>query len=553
MGIFRIMKNKYLTIPEMILCAVLALAFSCSADYIQTGSFSPSVGYYLASAVLFAALTASAALLRYALSVGKPACASGSRFFAFFGRLMESRFHVIIIAALIFICWLPALWFLYPGTLINDTWGQLIQYIKFTSGEAALNDHHPVFDTLLMGTMIVPFAQKTGEWHYAIFFYVLLQSALTALAFSCTVRYVYKKLGLGAKAAALLTLVYCLLPIYPASTQTVSKDALYSWIFVFFSLLFMEIVRSEGEALRKGGFLAALTLAALFCCLTKKLGIYVLLGSLVILLLFLKRNRLFLLVPAVAAVLVMYVILPPLFSRLEVRPGGKQEKYSLPFQMTARYLKDHGDDVTEEEYEAIGKVLYVDQIAEAYDPTWADPVKLHKQKGADEDYLPYLKVWLQMGLRHPDSYIAAANSMLAGWFSWTEYAPLMDMEHRNQLDSRYIPKTVAIRYISEKSALSYRMMFDKLYENPFTRLFFTYGSYASLLPAFIVCTGFRKWKSGKRYWTAMVPMLLSLALGCWLAPASVHLEGKRYLYPITYTIPLLFMWCVYMYRENRED
>ena len=136
---------------------------------------------------------------------------------------MESRFHIFIVACLIFICWLPALWFLYPGTLINDTWGELIQFIKFTAGDPVLSDHHPVFDTFLLGAMIVPFSQKTGEWHYAIFFWVLLQSFLTSLAFSCTVDFVYKKLKPGIRAVLLMILFYCLLPIYPASTQTRKK------------------------------------------------------------------------------------------------------------------------------------------------------------------------------------------------------------------------------------------------------------------------------------------------------------------------------------------
>ena len=549
----KITNNHVLAFSDYLFCALLAPALTASSDYIQTGSFTPAVGYFAAAFVLFAALLLAAYILRTFLSGLPNASVPERRIFRLVRRVMESRFHVLIIALLIFVCWLPALWFLYPRTCINDTWGQLIQFIRFRGGEPVLSDHHPVFDTFLLGYMIVPFSQRTGEWHYAIFFYVLLQSFLTSLAFSCTVDYVYRKLKTDIRIVAFMILFYCLLPIYPASTQTVSKDALFSWIYVFFTIAYIEIVRSQGEALKKGAFLLWLSFLTVLCCLTKKIGIYVMLPSLVILFLFIRKNRLFLLIPAAAAVVVMYGILPPIFTSLEVQPGGQQEKYSLPFQMTARYLRDYGEDVTDAEYAVIDKVLNADIIADDYDPTWADPVKRHHQKGANEDFPPYLKVWLQMGLRHPDAYIAAANSMLAGWFSWTEYAPLMDMEHRNQLDSQYIPKTVAIRYISEKTAPSYKMMFDKLYENPFTRLFFTYGFYASLLPAFFAATIMRKWNSGKRSWLAFIPFFLSLLFGCWMAPASIHLEGMRYLYPITYTIPVLFVYCVYIYANSADS
>ncbi len=546
-------KNTVLAFSDYLFCALLAPAMTASSDYIQTGSFSPSVGYFPAAFALFAALLLAAFVLRSFLTKVPDHSAPERGVFRLVRRVMESRFHVVIIALLIFVCWLPALWFLYPGTCINDTWGQWIQFIRFRGGEPVLSDHHPIFDTFLLGYMIVPFSQRTGEWHYAIFFYVLLQSFLTSLAFSCTVDFVYRKLKSDIRIVTFMILFYCLLPIYPASTQTVSKDALFSWIYVFFTIAYIEIVRSQGESLKKGAFLVWLSFLTVLCCLTKKIGIYVMIPSLVILFLFIRKNRLFLLIPAAAVVLVMYGILPPIFAKLEVQPGGQQEKYSLPFQMTARYLRDYGEDVTEEEYTVIDKVLNADIIADDYDPTWADPVKRHHQKGANEDFPPYLKVWLQMGLRHPDAYIAAANSMLAGWFSWTEYAPLMDMEHRNQLDSRYIPKTVAIRYVSKETAPSYKMMFDKLYENPFTRLFFTYGFYASLLPAFFAATILRKWNNGNRSWLAFIPFFLSLLFGCWMAPASIHLEGMRYLYPITYTIPIMFVYCAYIYKNSADS
>ena len=547
------LNRRVLGVSDYLFCGLLALAFTASSDYIQTGSFTSSVGYFAAAFVLFIILLLSSCFLRTCLAKSAAAEVPERGFLKFVSRVMESRFHIFIVACLIFICWLPALWFLYPGTLINDTWGELIQFIKFTAGDPVLSDHHPVFDTFLLGAMIVPFSQKTGEWHYAIFFWVLLQSFLTSLAFSCTVAFVYKKLKPGIRAVLLMILFYCLLPIYPASTQTVSKDALFSWIYVFFTVAYLEIVFSEGESLRKGWFLTGISLLSVLCCLTKKIGFYVLLPSFMLLFLFLRKNRIRLLIPTAATVIVMFVILPFVFMKLEVQPGGQQEKYSLPFQMTARYLKDYGEDVTEEEYAVIDKVLNADIIARDYDPTWADPVKRHYQKGTNEDYLPYLKVWFKMGFRHPDAYLAAANSMLAGWFSWTEYAPLMDMEHRNQLDTQYIPKSVAIRYISEKTAASYKMMFDKLYENPFTKLFFTYGFYASILPAFFASTVLRKGNGRKRYWLAFIPFFLSLVLGCWMAPASVHLEGMRYLYPITYTIPLMFMWCVYIIKIDKQE
>ena len=40
-----------------------------------------------------------------------------------------------------------------------------------------------------------------------------------------------------------------------------------------------------------------------------------------------------------------------------IEPGGIQEALSLPFQQTARYVKEHEEEVTQEEKEAIKGVL----------------------------------------------------------------------------------------------------------------------------------------------------------------------------------------------------
>lgn len=112
---------------------------------------------------------------------------------------MNSRFAVYKVACIILFCWLPVLIVLYPGTLINDTWGQLSQFIRWTETGGAkgiLYDYHPIFDTFFIGVLIVPFAKLSGNWHFAIFTYVILQACLTSFSFSYSVLFLRKRLGL---------------------------------------------------------------------------------------------------------------------------------------------------------------------------------------------------------------------------------------------------------------------------------------------------------------------------------------------------------------------
>lgn len=549
------MERKILTSFEVVVILFLALAFTAAPYYIQQGYCHVTLGFLFSSFSLAMVLLAVAYAVRKFLSEHDwDKKESTCQWFAVWKQLLLGNHATLGIAVIIFAAWLIPLCFLYPGTFINDTWGELQQFIKFTNGMRGMSDHHPIFDTFVMGVLIVPLSQLTGKWHIVIFLYVLLQAVLTSLAFATTVTYALKKLNMGIRVATVLILIYALLPVFPTAVQTVSKDAMHSWGFVFFAVFYMELVRTSGRAMKEKGFLVKFLLVVLYCCLTKKVGIYVTGLSMLVAVFFLKNNRKYVLSVMAASVFLMSVVLPFVRTNLQIAPGGKQEMFSLPFQMTARYVKMYGNDITKEEYQILDKVLTMKDLANRYSPTNADPVKRYHQKANGKYYVKYIKVWFNQGLRHPHVYVAALNSMLSGWFSWKEYAPLMNNNWRSQHNKTMIPAWVPIRGITDGTANAYQEMYHNLYKTPVIQIFLSYGFYASLLPAFAVCTVLRRWKNKEiKYWLAILPTLLALMLGCWLAPVSYHLEGKRYLYPIVYTIPILMVWCLYIYKSNRME
>lgn len=549
------MGTKILSFVDVAITAVLALAFTASPYYISSGNCKITMGYVLTALITFIVFLTLTYIIRrflnnYEWNNKKPSL----KIIAAFEQILSQKNATLIIALIICAAWILPLCFLYPGTFINDTWGELQQFISYSKGEAAFSDHHPIFDTWIMSIIIVPLSQLTGKWHIMIFIYVLIQAVLTSLTFACTVTYVFKKLELGATVSGILLSVYCIIPVFPAAVQTVSKDALHSWGFVLFVLMYVELIRTNGLAIKEKGFLIKFIFVILYCCLTKKVGFYVIILSLAAAFIFQKNSRKYIVIPVVASILLMNGIMPIIRTNLQISPGGKQEMFSLPFQMTARYVKYHADDITDEEYEILDKVLTMDTLADRYDPTNADSVKDFYQKAEDKYYVKYIGVWFKQGVRHPGSYISAFNAMLSGWFSWSEYAPLMNNDWRNQHNTDLIPEWVAVRGITEGTADAYQEMFHNLYNSPFIQIFLSYGFYASLLPAFAVCTVFRKWKNkGTKYWMAICPTVFALFLGCWLAPVSSHLEGRRYLYPVLYTVPLMIMWCLYVYKNNKTS
>ena len=549
--------EKYLTKFDACLCAFLALAFSSSFNYIHNGDCAIDGVYLLSAFAFFVFLIGiNAAIRREIVLFYKHNTNESSFGKSFCNCFFESKKSLFKTALLIFICWLPVLLVLYPGTFINDTWGQLQQFMAFIDGGSlhrnVLSDHHPFFDTLLIGSIIVPFSKFTGAWHVAIFLYVLLQAFITSLVFSYSVKYVYEKLNIGRVVSIGILAFYCIVPVYATSVQTVSKDALFSWIYVLFFVFFMEIVRTDGNALNGKLFFIKFLLVIVFCIMTKKVGFYVVIGSILTLLISYFHNKKRIIISLVVAICMIGFILPVMRHTLGVHAGGMQEMFSIPFQQTARYVKYYPNDITLDEKNAIDKVLGFDNLVQRYDPISADPVKGYSQKGSKKDYLIYLKTWMAQGIRHPGVYIDSYNAMVSGWFSFHEYNPLMNMNWHNQLDPNKIPEWVPKRNnFSDWTATTYEKTYDTIYRNPFITIFLCYGFYAALIPSFMLATTLRASKQKDiKYWLVAVPMILSIVLGCWLAPVSIHFEGRRYLYPITYTVPLIISWCFYFYKNE---
>ena len=555
----RIGNSRVLAVCDYVCCAFLSLALSASSYYTTYGDCPLSVAFVLTALLVFAVLILITFCLRKFLTskVWQSKKFSNNRISNFANRLLNCKHPVLAVASVILVCWALPLIFLYPGTCINDTWNQLHQYMTFFSNggmnvDGQITDHHPIFDTFFIGFLIVPLAQATGLWHPVMFCYVLLQAICTSLAFSCTVNYANKKLKLGIVPTYMILIAFCCMQVFPAMVQLISKDSLHSWIFVFYVLFFIELVRTNGKVIKNKKFTMLFCATIVFCCLTKKVGFYVILLSLLLFLIFCKNNRKFVLIPMLCAILLMQGAVPLALNGMDITAGSKREMLSLPFMMTARYVKDYPQDVTDAERAVIDKTLQYDTLAERYKPIFADPVKNYSNIEGMHGFIDYFKVWVKQGFRHPDAYVKAANCLIAGWFSWDEWAPLMNNGWRDQFNESEIPAYVPERGITQVTADGYQEFMHNLYKFPILRVFHTFAFWASLILAFAVCTVIRFRKTQKASWMALLPCLFALFLGCWLSPVSNYgIEGIRYLFPVVETAPLMLAWCFYLEKNKK--
>ena len=549
------LRNNWL---DIFFCALLAIIMPLASQYVFTKAINLSFLLILEILFTFLGLLIFVKLFRWLMNYlahhnkwKKPKKCRKIK--AGIDRLFNSKHLLFWLTLIIMICWLPALFMLYPGTLINDSWGQINRVLALQDGEWGFSSHHPMFDTFFISIIIIPIQMITGSWHFGFFAYVIIQALCTSLVFAYSVKYMREKFSQGNLASFIFLLIYCLFPVFVACIQTVSKDALSAWIYLLFVINFVEIIRSRGASLTNKRFLINFIVVCAFCVLTKKVEVYIIFGSLLISWFFIKQNRLKLAIAMAIPLVIAFIVTPVFQKTFNVQPGGLQEMFSLPFQQTANYVKEYPNDISEDEKKVLMKVLDYDNLIADYDPTNADGVKDYYQRGEKKDYIEYLKIWTKQGARHPDAYLEAMGTQLSGWFSYALYKPLTNMNWHNQFNSELFNGDTPYNRneFFSSTANSFDKIIEFIHSIPIVGVVFSYVFFATILPCFIFCTIFKNRKNNKqKYLLACVPLYLSILMGCYLAPVSVHLEGMRYLYPVVYTLPIMLMLVVATFQKN---
>ena len=326
-----------------------------------------------------------------------------------------TRKGVLVTAAIIFICWIPVLIALYPcATTTYDTIDELYQafsepplwyFSTDTVVDASLIDHHPWFDTLVFGAFGW-LGRSMGSDSLGLFLYGIVQTALTSLMLGAAICYL-ERLRVPPVLRLCALVIVILFPVFPATADTMQKDSLFSLAFLVYAMMYLEAFRTKGEALKSKRFLIGFAVAAALCILTKKTGVYVTGASALVMLIALRGVRLRALVGFAAPAAICVWLLPAvLFGPLNIAEGGSQEMLGILYQQTTTVLKYDPDSVSDDQREAIDRVLDVEAAVRDHKPHSTDYVKQWARSDAEaDDYAAFLSAWAALGASHPELYM----------------------------------------------------------------------------------------------------------------------------------------------------
>lgn len=460
--------------------------------------------------------------------------------------LSENRFQrffrertLLFSWAVIFVCWIPVLVIYYPGSVPHDGFTQLNMFF----GVQDFTNHHPAFMTWLMG-WFMQLGRFLGSDNLGIFSYVLAQSVFCAFAFALSIRYLRElKAPMWLQIAPLV--YFALFPVWPAYAQAEIKDTLFTGFFVLYTLQLLLALKDSDDFFSKPSNVILLGASSLLLCMMRNNGLFIAVPVGILLILSVRRRpRIWAACSLAGSLVLFWVYSSVLLPALGVKNGSIREALSIPFQQTARYIVEYGNDVTEAEKAAIDAILPYDKIARNYDPQLSDPVKrLFREHSTKGELTTYLRAWFLMFFKHPDAYIQATLNNYYGYFYPDEPIEKMGMFQYYikgaPVDTGYFSFGYTEAFNATRDAVKdYSYFFRQV---PAVSLLYSPAAYTWML---IILCGLLLRKKRFKALVALVPALLTVLICC----ASPVNGLVRYMLPVMATLPLLIGWTFSMLR-----
>lgn len=427
---------------------------------------------------------------------------------------------------LILLSYLPVIIICYPGGSCVDVSYQISQAI----GRVPFSTLHPILHTLFVGTFVNLGHRIFGSYDLGLYLQILTQCVILAAVMSFSIKTLLNR-NIKKGYAWFLLCIYCFAPMYSNFATMTIKDTLFNtWILLYMTLLF-RLLDSDTISVKISRILPIVLSAVLVMSFRNNGLIVVASCSLGLMIYFIfrgkKRKKIEVALYCVLPIVLFLILNQSLTMAFHAETFNSKEMLSIPFQQTARVIRDYKNEVSKQEWEILGAVLEDEKtLGELYDPNISDPVKRQfRSEATIGEIAAYLSLWMKWFFRHPGVYLEAFINHCYGWF---------DLGLRNSVryEGRMDIFTTPYYGISNDKMLYY--YYNLMNRFPITGLMENVGAYVwwlAVLSVYIFKNGNRK-----KALVFLLPLYASL-LVCVASPAC--LLHPRYAFPILFTLPFL--------------
>ena len=461
--------------------------------------------------------------------------------------------HPFMISMLIILLfWLPYIISFYPAILSPDPSFQIRQYFGIPNKyseysvmidpNVTITNHHPVVHTLLLGTAL-KLGNLAGNDNFGLFLYSIIQISVLSGVLAFTLSYM-KKINVSYRYRIAVLLMYGLVPMFPFYAMSAVKDVIFTALFVLYTILIYHLTRNRTADL-KAKHLVLIILLLILLLLFRNNGFHIVLLSFPFLILVSKKNLKKLLLVFVLFLAFNYSHNNLILPAFKVTPGSIREMLSIPFQQTARYVKYHSDNLTDEEYAIYDKILDMSDLAERYKPEISDPVKKKYNKyTTNEELKEYFKYWFKDLSKDPGLYVDATINNVYGYF----YPPKTSWYIYNTYDTRIVDNGFNYHFNNLEDSRELLSIFGLAFPYfPILGLVSNIGFNTWLL--FLLATYFI-YKKKVRGIVYLVPSFVVL-LVCVASPVNTYF---RYAMPYIFCMPtIIALFINYLKGSERDE
>lgn len=322
--------------------------------------------------------------------------------------LEKNPFSVAFLTILF--AYIPYIILSFPGIFMGDTSNQIAQcynlkentsnYLNLISENVRLNNHHPVVHSLLIHLFIMIGKTVFNSYNIGVFLYCSFQLVIVVSVIALLIK-IYVKLNMNLHIVLFTMLYFIISPRIQNYMFLITKDIIFSSLLLLFVLMFYKAPESLKEKV-------IIAISLLGIILFRNDGKYLIILSAFITGILSKKLRRPMFSIIIGTICISTILSKIILPSFQITPSSRREVLSIPFQQTARYVRDAKSDVTPEEKRIISKILDYDSLAEKYDPNIADPVKAtFNEYASTSDIKQYFQCWLQMFFKHPGIYLQA--------------------------------------------------------------------------------------------------------------------------------------------------
>ncbi|MDE7121481.1 MAG: hypothetical protein K2O42_04900, partial [Oscillospiraceae bacterium] len=258
--------------------------------------------------------------------------------------------------------------------------------------------------------------------------YSVAQMILLASAFSYLILTLYET---GVKKFVLVIVLLCYaLPGYHGTySVTMWKDIWFGGIVLMLVVTLWRILMKYHTGTKQIP-VYELVMFGIFgtaTCLFRSNGLYAFVFLVFFMILyFLPKKQFQILIVSVTALAAAMIIKSPIYNALGVTQPDTIESLSIPAQQIACTIKN-GTELTEEQENLLSQIVDISKIPERYVPQISDSIKYLVRETDNQEFIgkhkwEFLKLWISLGLKDPDSYLKAHIDQTYGyWYPDVQY------------------------------------------------------------------------------------------------------------------------------------